>query len=60
MNKQDQREGVNSKVASQVQSEVENEWLGCVENTARALFLRPLNRDILATKEGVIKENDQV
>jgi len=58
--KQDQRKGVNSKVASQVQSEVENEWLRCVENTASALFLRPLNGDILATEEGIVKEDDQV
>lgn len=48
------------EIAGKVQREVEDEGLGSVKDAASAVFLRPLNGDILAAEESIIPENCHV
>jgi len=51
---------VHHKVASQVECEVEDKGLRCIENGTGAIFLTPLNRDVCAAEESVIEENGEI
>jgi len=54
------RNRVDSQVASQVESKVQDKRLWRVENGARALFLRPLHRYRCTAEEGIVEEDSQV